>query len=351
VDVIQNQLTLALQQVQTISAEREVANTIGLQAQQDLVNLRLNFHEVVAEKNALLMEQGCLRETNSHKETQLDQLQTQLNNAITFQNETTTSLSEAKSSLEKTTTIVQTISAERDDAATLVQHSQNELANLRRNFDAVVSEKNALTTNETSLNQSINALQTQLNNSISLQEQTAGSLEKCKSSLDISTSRTLDLEKKLKKSERQAIDVAFKLQEATKLIQKKDEEFLIATKRFKDEISKERQRYVDLNISINESAQSLSLIQTGSEQLDQEFQNEMQKLISKGPSLMELLDIIQQLIAHINKKSSSDIDSLTTDLKLKSIVDSHETAIRLKNAFIQELNVNVYAKRRIILLN
>jgi hypothetical protein len=156
--ITQEDLDLLHQQVQTISAEREVANTIGLQAQQDLVNLRLNFHEVVAEKNALLMEQGCLREANSHKHTQLDQLQTQLNNAITFQNETTTSLSEAKSSLEKTTTIVQTISAERDDAATLVQHSQNELANLRRNFDAVVSEKNALTTNQTSLNQSINAL-------------------------------------------------------------------------------------------------------------------------------------------------------------------------------------------------
>ena len=52
-DVIQNQLNLALQQVQNISAEREVANTIGLQAQQDLVNLRLNFQEVAAEKENL----------------------------------------------------------------------------------------------------------------------------------------------------------------------------------------------------------------------------------------------------------------------------------------------------------
>jgi chromosome segregation ATPase len=101
-----------------------------------------------------------LREPNSHKQTQLDQLQTLLNNAITFQNKTTTSLSEAKSSLEETISIVQTISTERDDATTLAQHAQNELTNLRTYFDAVVSEMNALNTNQTSLNQPITALQT-----------------------------------------------------------------------------------------------------------------------------------------------------------------------------------------------
>lgn len=145
-------MDLLHQQIQTLYAERD---NIAQQTQQELANQRSIFDKVLAEKNALLMEQGCLRETNRHKQTQLDQLQTQLNNAITFQNKTTTSLSEAKSSLEKTTSIVQTISAERDDATTLAQHAQNELANLRTSFDAVVSEKNALTTNQTSLNQSL----------------------------------------------------------------------------------------------------------------------------------------------------------------------------------------------------
>jgi hypothetical protein len=105
-----------------------------------------------------------------------------------------------------------------------------------------------------------------------------------------------------------------------------------------------------LNISINESAQSLSLIQTGSEQLDQEFQNEMQKLISEGPSLMELLDMIQLLIAHINKKSSSDIDSAKAEL-LSSTKSLNEVQHKYENQqqIVDRLNVFILINHRMII--
>ena len=77
-DVIHNQLNLALEQVQTVSAERQVASTIGLQAQQDLVKIRLIFHEVVAEKEHL--NQAVIQQ----QQQQIGVLQPRLNNAISL---------------------------------------------------------------------------------------------------------------------------------------------------------------------------------------------------------------------------------------------------------------------------
>ena len=82
------------------------------------------------------------------------------------------------------------------------------------------------------------------------------------------------------------------------------------------------------------------------------------KIHEQNEELKSGIDTYSQLhTSHVQLQNSSKCseDKLGAfhleNLKLKSIVDSHETAIRLKNAFIQELNVNVYAKRRIILLN
>jgi hypothetical protein len=51
-ELLQQQLDLSVQQVQTISDERDIATTVSLQSNQDLVNLRFNFDEIIAEKNA-----------------------------------------------------------------------------------------------------------------------------------------------------------------------------------------------------------------------------------------------------------------------------------------------------------
>jgi chromosome segregation ATPase len=112
---------LLVQQIQTISAERDDATALVQHAQNELTNLRTIFDEVLAEKNALLIEQGCLMESNSHKQTQLDKLQTQLNNAITIQKEAAKSyqdLSDSTASIQKLNSQVE--NAKRNEIAKLL---------------------------------------------------------------------------------------------------------------------------------------------------------------------------------------------------------------------------------------
>lgn len=70
---------------------------------------------------------------------------------------------------------VHSIRMERDAATVVVQQAQSEIVQLRTNLDSVTDERNAL---NNTLNQNliqINDLQAQLENSLSLQKETADS--------------------------------------------------------------------------------------------------------------------------------------------------------------------------------
>jgi chromosome segregation ATPase len=286
---------------------------------------------VTDEKNIALINQTNMNRTFGEKFIQISELKVLLEDSVSLQQETLANLDKCKLSLESSSN--RTVELEKQ---LLVLHNERDLLTSKKNSQD--SELTKCHQHIDSASQRIQLLGSQVENYKSASESankelttTLQSLKSLELVADTIPALKDTLQKSInafKQSQRKVIDLKSQVEAASNSLEKKIQEFIIATKRFEDEIGKEQRRYYDLS---NNIVHSLASIQTGSEKLNEEWKVAFQGEVDEGCSVTELFDMLQELVDHINSKYSSDQDNLTNE-HLKEVSALKGEIAGLRNA-------------------
>jgi chromosome segregation ATPase len=351
-ELLQQQLDLSIQQVQTISAER-IANQTSFVQQQDELNQRL---QVLTIERDAAVNQNVDTTRNLNEVRALLHTQT-LESASLAQELERASSREREVTVEKESAIARALDLEGQlgpiqERVKELQGLTDGIPNLQQSLEYVLLEAKQLPVLQEQVKQSTNRIKS-LEQELSTQEQKVVQMKTMEDSLqtlqllaDSIPSLKESRQKYFtacKQSRRDIIDLQSKLKVANHSFEEKTQQFRIDNKNLKIEIDLHSQKYDDI---CNDLFKCVEGIQTGSDRLNNEWKVAYQNVVSEACSVSDLINPIQHLINHINTKYCSDQDDLKKEHSqevnaLKDQVDDLRKTLEAKDEKIKNLNTAI----------